>query len=156
MSLQTHITAEAREWIGTRFHHQGRCKRTSAHSGGCDCIGLIVGVLKNLGMTVDVGGVKIPLHTFDRTDYSMLPDGKQLEAALLKYLNPIPNSAIEPADILLFRFDKNPQHVAFAGDYRDGGGLSLIHCYRSAGAVVEHRFDETWQERLVAAFRIRP
>jgi hypothetical protein len=34
--------AQARTWIGTPFHHQGRLKGV-----GCDCLGLIVGVAED-------------------------------------------------------------------------------------------------------------
>ena len=34
------IVTCARSWIGTRFHHQGRLKKTQSHKGGVDCLGL--------------------------------------------------------------------------------------------------------------------
>jgi hypothetical protein len=42
------------------------------------------------------------------------------------------------------------------GDYVHGG-LSLIHAYNGAGVnkVVEHRLDESWRRRIVAAWQFR-
>ena len=39
------IVTQARTWIGTPFHHQARLK-----GKGCDCLGLIVGVVDELGL----------------------------------------------------------------------------------------------------------
>ena len=38
------IIAEAHSWLGTKFKHQGRIKKTDNDSGGCDCLGLIIGL----------------------------------------------------------------------------------------------------------------
>ena len=37
------VTAEARDWRGTPYRHQGRRK-----GGGCDCIGLVLGVWRHV------------------------------------------------------------------------------------------------------------
>ena len=45
---------EARSWVGTRYVHQGRVKRNAHNLGGCDCLGLLVGVVRELRMLSDV------------------------------------------------------------------------------------------------------
>jgi uncharacterized protein YijF (DUF1287 family) len=57
-------------------------------------------------------------------------------------------------DVVWMRFEKEPQHLGIVGDYVHGG-LSLIHAYNGAGVnrVVEHRLDDTWRARIVAAWR---
>jgi cell wall-associated NlpC family hydrolase len=45
MNTRDDIVRQARTWIGTPFHHQARLK-----SKGCDCLGLIVGVVDELGL----------------------------------------------------------------------------------------------------------
>jgi NlpC/P60 family putative phage cell wall peptidase len=151
MSTANTIIPQARTWLNTPFHHQGRRKHE-----GCDCIGLIIGVVAELGVPsryAHADGRPVLLAEFDERDYAREPDGLRLRAELLKHLTPVPNEAMQVGDILLFRFRENPQHVAFLGDY-PGGGFSLIHCYQSAGRVVEHFFDEGWRKRLVGVFRI--
>ena len=38
------IVSAARRWIGTPFHH-----RASVHGVGCDCLGLVIGVWREVG-----------------------------------------------------------------------------------------------------------
>jgi NlpC/P60 family putative phage cell wall peptidase len=147
--MQNQIISEARSWLGTRFVHQGRVKKSAVNKGGCDCIGLVMGVADNIGITHN--GNK--LSAYDRQDYARIPDGIELEAAFAKYLDRINIDEIRPADILMFCFEKEPQHVGIIGDY--GDELSLIHCYLQARRVVEHRLDEYWYRRIVAAFRFK-
>lgn len=144
------ITAQARSWLGTRFHHQGRLKATVQHKGGCDCIGFILGVAGELGIISKQEDRKL-LNQFDEMGYSRVPDGLKLKHALQQHLHEIPVSDIRPGDVLLFYFDTNPQHVAIATDYSKG--LGIIHCYLQARKVVEHRLDSVWRERMVSAFR---
>jgi hypothetical protein len=35
---------EAKSWLETQYHHQGRLKRTQNYLGGVDCIGLVIGI----------------------------------------------------------------------------------------------------------------
>jgi NlpC/P60 family putative phage cell wall peptidase len=149
MSHGNLIVNEARSWIGTRFVHQGRVKKNASNRGGCDCIGLVVGVADNVGIMYH--GSK--LSQYDRLDYAKMPDGTQLEEAFCIYLDRIKIDEIRPADILMFRFNKDPQHVGIIGDC--GDDFSLIHCYLQARKVVEHRLDEHWYNRIVAAFRFK-
>ncbi len=44
------IVEKSREWIGTPFHEQGRQKGI-----GCDCVGLILGIAKEIGVTSLIG-----------------------------------------------------------------------------------------------------
>lgn len=144
MSQQQEAIAATRSWIGTRFHHQGRVKKTTNHRGGCDCIGLVLGVAQEVGLTFHGN----PYHVFDRKDYPKQPDGRQLKQAFETFLTPVAKDNMQPADIIMFRFEKDPQHVGFYSD-RD----TVIHCYLQAKGVVEHRMDDYWKERIVGVFR---
>lgn len=151
MTTKNDIVAEARTWLGTRFHHQGRVRKTATHPGGCDCIGLVVGVVRDLQIPSKQSGKF--LHQYDYKNYSRLPDGKLFREMLEKYLTEIPIDETQPGDVLLFRFEKDPQHIAIVSDYKHGG-LGLIHCYASSRKVVEHVLDDGWRNRMVAAFEI--
>lgn len=122
------LITEAREWIDTPFHHQGRAK-----DRGVDCIGLPVGCLRNLGVDV-----------YDPDGYAREPNGT-LEKELYKRLEPI---EFQPGALLLFRIRTNPQHVAIATDY------GMIHAYSGANKVVEHLIDDFWAKRLLKCYAL--
>ncbi len=143
------IVTAARGWLGTRFHHQGRVKRTSGHLGGVDCLGLLVGVAKELDMRNKQG---IPLFGCDEIDYPHMPDCQKLYTRLSEILCPIDVKDIKAGDILLLSIDNNPQHLAIVSDYEDG--LGIIHAYAPARRVVEHRLDSNWQSMIAAAFTL--
>lgn len=126
------IVAAARGWIGTRWHHQGRLKGV-----GVDCAGLILGTAKELGLT-----------EFDMTGYGHRPDSRELEQLCHDHMKSIPVARARPGDVLLIEVDKQPQHMAFKTD------IGMIHAFAPLRSVVEHRIDENWAERIVAAFRI--
>jgi NlpC/P60 family putative phage cell wall peptidase len=127
---QTMIAA-ARRCLGTPFHHQGRIPKI-----GLDCIGLIVVALKAAGFDVR-----------DRTDYARRPDGKSLVAALTNH-GAEPASNIEPGDILLFRYDNQPQHAALVTE-----ADRMIHSFAVAGEVVETIIGDYWRRRLNGVYR---
>lgn len=147
-NLRNLIVSEARSWIDTRFHHQGRLKKSDSDNGGVDCIGLVLGVFDTLG--VNFGGVSI--RNFDKKDYAKIPDGKMLKEEFCKYLKEINPIEVESGDILMFKFDKEPQHVGIV--VKEAVNLNIIHCYMKAKQVVEHRLDECWKNRIVAAFSL--
>ncbi|MDE3017062.1 MAG: C40 family peptidase [Pseudomonadota bacterium] len=136
------IIEQARTWLGTPYHHQARLKGV-----GCDCLGLVVGVADELGLTHRDGRL---LRSFDETDYSHQPDGARLTAMLQSVLDEIPKEEAEPGDLVLFSIEGNPQHVGLLTDYE---GLGVIHCYAPSRKVVEHRLDKKWQSRIVKVFR---
>lgn len=145
MSPKHAIITEARSWLGTRFHHQGRKKGV-----GCDCIGLLIGVAEALALRSPVTG-ELLTH-YDQVGYSRYPDGTALQHNLSEYLGEIPLSDMAPGDVALFQFESNPQHVGIISGY--GEGLGIIHCYAQARKVVEHHFDASWRARLVAAYSL--
>lgn len=138
MSLGEQIILEARSWIGTKFIHQAANKNI-----GCDCIGLVVGVLKNIGLEIP------PDYN---TNYPEIPDGKSLEAKLDRNLK-IKNFAdVSAGDIFLMKFKEQPQHVGFISV--NHGKLSVIHSYKNIGKVVEHRLNPYWQSKILKIYEI--
>ncbi len=126
------IIKTAREWIGTPYHHQGRVKGV-----GCDCIGLIIGVAHELG-----------LSSYNINGYSPYPDGTKLLQLFRSECLEVDN--YEPGDILIFRIKKSPQHcgILAVNDWK----LTIIHAYQTTEAVREHEFSPWWRERVVTAF----
>lgn len=138
------VIAEAREWIGTPFHHQEHMKHV-----GSDCIGLVCGVGIELGI--------FPSDLYERPEtarfigYSRQPDGVTLQAACDQLM--VPADEIEVGCVVLMRYSQDPQHIAIVANYRHGG-LSIIHALsRGAAAVAEHRLDAVWRSRIVAAYK---
>jgi NlpC/P60 family putative phage cell wall peptidase len=125
------MIAAARECLGTPFHHQGRTP-----GAGLDCIGLLVVAARAAGRVVE-----------DRTDYSRRPDGQSL-IDVLRAHGAAEVSDIAAGDILLFRYDRQPQHVALAT-----GPDNMIHSFAPARAVVETAIGDYWRRRLCGIFR---
>lgn len=145
--MNTSIVAAARGWLGTRFHHQGRLKRTDKHKGGVDCLGLLIGVAAELQLQLN----GIYIAALDETDYSHYPDTAKLKIKLGQVLSPTDKNNIQFGDVLLLNIDGNPQHLAIVTDRKEGYGI--IHAYAPARAVVEHDLNSWWQERIEAVFR---
>lgn len=139
------IVACARGWIGTRFHHQGRVKKTATHKGGVDCLGLLVGVAHELQITGRNGTL---LTLEDETCYSHQPDCVRFRARLNELLQCVSQEDKTEGDIALFRIDDRPQHLGIISD------IGIIHAYAPARAVVEHALDGWWRQRIEAVFRV--
>ena len=140
------IVAQARTWTGTPFHHQARLK-----GKGCDCLGLIVGVVDELSLKDKHGQ---PLAGYDEVTYSKEPDGAYLTEKLTALLDEVPIVEAQAGDLALFKVRENPQHMAFLTDYENT--LGMVHSYAPARRVVEHRLDDDWKQRLVKVFRWQP
>lgn len=123
------------------IHHARQCRETPfVHQGrqpgvGLDCAGLIVHAYRAAG-----------LPATDETRYGRQPHPGQMRAALERRLVRAAGPW-QPADILWFRIQADPQHLAlWTGD-------GILHAYLSAGRVVETSLDARWQNRLVARYR---
>lgn len=127
MTTRQQIIAAARSYCGCRYHHQGR------NRAGIDCAGLIVCVARDVGIELrDMGG------------YPRTPDGKALRSFVEEQA--IRVDEYQPGDILLMRFERDPQHLAIVTD------RGMIHSYAGKGEVTEHRIDATWAKRIVQAY----
>lgn len=131
MASKADIVNEARKWLGTPYHHQGR---VLGH--GVDCLGQITEVGKALDICHE-----------DANDYGRMPEGNRL-IETLRRLSPreMRPEQSEPGDILLFRFIRQPRHLAIRTD------KGMIHAYAQAGKVVEHGLDERWLRQAITAF----
>lgn len=128
----------ARAWLGTPYHHQARLRGV-----GVDCVGLVLGVARELGAVNP---------DWDVPGYSRVPDGLALMHHLRQHLQELPRSALQPGDVVCVAFDRHPQHVGVVGDYLHGG-LSFIHASGHRGEVIETRLMFSAAMRFVAGFR---
>lgn len=121
----------ARAAIDTPFRHQGR-----AAGSGMDCAGLLVHVAAAAG-----------IPHLDMAAYGRRPKGGMLEQMLdsqpgLRRVFRAPQAG----DLLLMRFTGEPQHLAICA------GETIIHAWQTVGKVVEHRFTDLWQSRVVRVY----
>lgn len=145
------VVAQARTWLGTKYHHQGRLKKGENCSGGVDCIGLVIGIINELKICDSRG---FCLSKYDSTNYSMSPQTTKLAEILGDHLELVSIAKIKPGDVLLFKFWKEPQHVGIVSDYPTEG-LGLIHCNSSSGSVIEQPLSQTWKRMITHAYRFR-
>lgn len=127
------IVEAARALVGTPFAHQGRIPCVAL-----DCAGLVVAVARSVGFNPD-----------DVAGYGRTPFRGLLEATVegQECTLDIAVNDLQPGDILLMRFAKEPQHLAiFAGQ-------TIIHSYEAVGQACEHSLDDKWRSRIVRAFR---
>jgi len=127
------VVLQARTWLHTPYHHQGRLKGV-----GVDCAGLVIGVARELG-----------LSTFDITGYTARPDGDSLRQACQAQMQPLTIEQLRPGDVLLFRFDAHPGHLGFLV-----GIDTLLHAYLPRRRVVEHSLDAAWWHQVAGCYRL--
>lgn len=133
---RTDVVQAARGWLGTPYHHQARLK-----SVGVDCVGLVIGVARELGL----------VHpSFDVPAYPRSPDGVSLMALADLHMQRI-DAPLQSGQVIVVAFDANPQHLGIVGDYRHGGH-SIIHAAARPGRVIETRLMFSNAMRFVAAF----
>lgn len=121
----------ARACVGRPFSHQGRRPEQ-----GFDCVGLILYVAGEQG----VGG-------FDRLDYGKIPvrDAISRHAAAAGF-HRHPLADMKPGDALILKISRRLEHAAILSD------RGVIHACEKYGRVVEHRLDEAWRRRIMAAY----
>lgn len=134
--LGERILAEAREWLGTPWHHNQCCK-----GAGVDCARFYQGILKN------ACGIEFELENYSR---------KAVNGSLLRQIRAVPrlNELIIPierqaGDLLVFFVGREPGHCGICN------GEGMIHADQGKGSVVEiPDLGQAWRSRLCAAFRV--
>ena len=126
MATRAQVAAQARGWIGTKFAHQHR-----ARGVGVDCVGLVIGVARELGLVPE---------GFDVTGYATTPDGVALPTQCAAVMQPIQRAEMGEGDVVLVAWNGGPpQHLGIVCTYRHGG-LAMVHAdNRAHRCVVETR-----------------
>ena len=126
------ICNEARELLGTAYYHCGR------DLNGLDCAGVPIFIAIKLGVFVGE----------DRQNYDRIPNGGMLLKAMKDLCGKkIEKTQMKAGDILLMRFNEEPQHVGILVEDN-----YLIHSYLRERKVVLTRINETWYDRIIAVF----
>lgn len=141
------VVARARLWLGTPYVHQASCR-----GAGCDCLGLIRGIWRELGGDEPKA---LPPYTMDWSE----PQGQErLWQGARRHLHPKPLHQASLGDVLLFRMRAGSvaKHLgiqSWLGSGSEGGGAlpRFIHAYAGRG-VVECALSTPWRRRIVARF----
>lgn len=131
------IVAEARDWIGTPYRHQGSLKHV-----GCDCLGLVRGVWRAvLGDEPERPPPYAP-------DWAEAGGYETLAQAARRHLVAIDIASCRAGDVVLFRWRAHlpAKHAAIltASD-------AMVHAHDGA-AVTEVALAPWWRRRLAYAF----
>jgi NlpC/P60 family putative phage cell wall peptidase len=131
------VVAAAKEWLGTPYLHQAAKKKL-----GCDCLGLILGVGRELG--VDLPD-KVPPYSASWRDPQA---GSLLQEQADHFLKRQSDRPPCPGDILLFRMrrDLPAKHCAILTTTDQ-----MIHAQEGVGTI-QLAFDAPWQRRLAAHY----
>lgn len=137
MPTRDDIVAAARRYIGTPYHHQG-----ALEGAGCDCLGLIRGVWRDL---YGAEPESPPPYTPDWGETGSI---EWLWQAAARHLSAVPLEAAAAGDVVLFRLRAGviAKHAAIlcAPD-------RMIHA-QSNDRVREVTFNGWWRRHAVAAF----
>lgn len=130
------VVAAARVWLGTPYRH-----RASTLGAGCDCLGLLRGVWRDLH-----GPEPVPLPAY-RAQWRHENDGALLGAAE-RFLLPVTDPAAA-GQVVLFRLggQRQPRHCGILVSSR-----RFIHAQEHLG-VVEANLTPGWETRIAARYR---
>ena len=124
-------------WIGTPYLHQ-----SDVRGLGCDCLGLLRGVRRELGFP----DVAVPAYAPGWGELE--PGGEPLLDAACRLLVPRHGRDPEPGDVIVFRMiAAGPaKHCGIALD-----ASSFVHAYSGIGAV-RSALSEPWRRRIAGLF----
>jgi NlpC/P60 family putative phage cell wall peptidase len=135
------IVAEALEWVGTPYRHQGALKGV-----GCDCLGLVRGVWQA------VYGEEPERPGPYAADWAEATGEDRLLAAASRHCTAKPKEAAVPGDLLLFRWrpDVPAKHAGiFVTEDR------FIHAYQGHSVLVSALVPH-WRRRIAGVFAFPP
>ena len=135
------VVAIAESWIGTPYRHQGATKGV-----GCDCIGLIRGVWRELyGNEPEA----VPAYAPDWAE--RCGEERLLDAGRRLFGSPLALDEAQPGDIVMFRW-RSGCAAKHAGILKDAD--HFIHSYEQ-NAVSLSPLVPSWRRRIVAVHRFR-
>ena len=131
--------AAAEKWLGTPYRHQA-----SECGLGCDCLGLIRGVWREL-----YGFAPEPAAPY-AADWAERSSEERLLDAALRHCGPaVAIDEMQPGDILLFRWRAqfSAKHAGILC-----GPDHFIHAYEQAG-VIRSALVPAWRRKVAGVFR---
>lgn len=131
------VVEAARRWIGTPYRHQ-----CSVRAVGCDCLGLVRGVWRELYGAEPAG---LPAYT---PDWGEVAGRETVLETAAAFLRPVADAALAPGHLLVFRWRAGmvAKHLGVAT-----GPDRFIHAWEAAG-VCEVSLGIHWRRRIAAVF----
>ena len=133
------IVAAARGWVGTPYRH-----RAAVRGAGCDCLGLIVGVWR------EVYGTGPPALPNYRADWRDASHAQELQALAEQWL--VPGEGLAAGRVVLFRLGASalPRHCGILVS-----ATRFVHAQERLG-VVEGNLTEGWRRRVAGVWAFPP
>ena len=137
MPERARIIAAARHFVGTPYHHQA-----ALAGAGCDCLGLIRGVWRDL---YGAEPARPPPYT---PDWGEVGDAEPMLDAARRHLVPLDLAESGPGDVVLFRLRPGcpMKHAAILSE-----GGRMIHA-QSRDRVREVTMGAWWRRHIAAGF----
>ena len=134
---RTHIVTLARGWLGTPYHH-----RASVRQAGCDCIGLVRGLWRELygSEPPDIGPYT--------GEWAEATSNEALLLGARQHLREIPRATAQPGDVLIIRLRQNAV-AKHAGVLTEGH--RMIHAQEGV-PVSEVHLGSWWRRHIAGAF----
>ena len=136
------IVKATRRWIGTPYHDQA-----SVRGVGCDCLGLLRGVWRDVVGSEPLG-LTGPVPPYSR-DWGEAGPVEVLAEAARAAMIELDISDARSGDTILFRMRAGAiaKHVGILSSK-----TTFIHAYERTGVIEEH-LTSAWQRRVAYAFR---
>lgn len=136
------LVAAARAYKGVKFRHRGRS------ASGLDCAGLPWIAYRDLG--VDLTDYRLygpEPHEDGLVTHMTVALGEPVRTA------PVRSGDLQVGDVIVFRYEVEPHHVAIVTDYPYGNAFGIIHADGHNKKVVEHRLSDDMIRRITHVFR---
>lgn len=144
MPNRSDVVTEARSWVGTPYHHQQWRK-----GAGCDCIGLVLGTIRGLGLPAPSDS-QMP-------NYGQFPSDHVAERTASVYMDVVGSGweDVIPGRVGLFYWRErgHGQHFCIFGEIE--GRLTMIQAYFGSGKVIETSLPAFWKPRLMRVFDLK-
>lgn len=137
--FRAEICRRAMEWVkaNIKYRHRGYTRR------GCDCIGLLLGILQEMGY---MRNYVLPYY---ERGWERGEDPDILTRDFSPYYIEIIREELLPSDILLFAF---ASRIIHSGIYL--GDNLFVHCYQGSTVKVDTLKLSPWTSRLVKIVRL--
>jgi len=137
MTLNEKIVEESKRWLGVPYQHRSKSKF------GCDCTGLIIGVMQALGY---MKSYKMRLYPKDWNMHGMADN--HIEEEISRVADKITGPAMA-GDIVLFQYEEQeyPAHIGIVLENQ-----MFIHCWKKSGHVQISSF-RPWAKKSKAVYR---
>ena len=138
MELNEQIVIEVKKWVGVKYQHRSITKF------GCDCTGLLIGVMQSLGYAKKY---KLRMYPRDWNLHSMANNYvvKEIEKVATKVVG-----KKQPGDLILFDEGKCTSHIGIMIE----GDLFVHSLRKNRKCVIGKLTNSRWSKRVANYYRL--